>query len=138
MAGTQGSTPWGARVFRSGWIPNSTWTDRHLGVGAAKNVDGNVLHGLNLGLAYLFVRLLISTNGLNATASELYQGSHDTSTAATVMYGWHVSQVDSNTVLIQTGAQGVLSMSTAGAITVVNTQDWWYRIVIAEQIRVQE
>ena len=138
MAGKTGVTPWGARYFDSGWIPRSDWTNVHLGNGAAKNVDSNLTHGLNIPSPYLHVQLLLSGDGTDAQTQSVLWLAKDLATSVNESTGVIVDQVDSDTLRVQTGAAGIPVMDASGVASIVDTEDWFYRLIVTEQIRTEE
>lgn len=130
-----GRTPWGQRFFDSGWIPRSDWTNVHLGTGAAKNVDADCEHGLNLPLAFLDVELFLSEDGSDAGTLLHLLDARDSASPANNTTGIRVDQASSDSLLLQTGAQGIASLDAAGAAFTVDTENWFYRIIVTEKIR---
>ena len=135
MAGKTGRNPDGMRWFDSGWIPRSDWTNVHLGNGAAKNVDSLMVHGLNLPMAYLHVRVLVDADGTDGAANEMLAGSRDQAVASDESIGLRASQNGPDAVELQTGVQGMFRLDSAGLVSLMDTEDWFYRVIITELIR---
>ena len=113
--------------YATPWINRSDWTNVHLGSNTALNADSNLNHGLGVPLSDLLVKLLISTDGTDATS---FESNVDAETADNVSTGYHISQVDSNNILIQTGAVGINFLDTSGVRQRVDAENWWYKIVV--------
>ena len=116
----------------TGWLLNELggtgvgdWTNVHLGDDPTDPAD-NITHGLNLPLASLRVKLLISTDGTDANSFEI--GFTDRNPTAT--YGYIVDAVDDDNFIVQTGANGISTLATNGVITVIDSEDWYYRIMV--------
>jgi len=115
--------------YSTGWINTDDWTNRHLGTTAApKNTDSNVVHNLNVPLRKLKVRILISTNGTDATSFERAGTDYSSSTLDQSL-GLSVYHVDNNNIKVQTGAEGVGVTADDGTINNINTEDWYYNII---------
>lgn len=136
MPGKNDVTAWGAPYFDSGWIPNSDWTTRHLGTGAAKNADAECEHNLNAPLAHLHVRILVSTsaNRSDAGAIEVYNCALRDNAVGPESSGLTISQISLNEVRLQTGDQGMGRVNDAGSFDFIDNEDWAYRIIIVRMI----
>ena len=103
-----------------------------MGSDITKNANSNVIHNFNENLSGLIVKLLISPDGTDNNSFEV--GDSDSNTGSTVVHGYSINQVDTNNVLVQTGAQGIIYVEPAGGGTVITTQDWYYKIVVFKLI----
>lgn len=111
--------------YDTGWINRSDWTNVHLGSSTTKDTDSNVTHNLNAPLSDLLVKVFISTDGTDANSFELLNTSHETNT-----YGISISQVNMNTLLLQTGANGLIGLSTSGVAVGIDTEDYYYKVKV--------
>jgi len=119
------------RSYDTGWIACSAWTNQHLGTA----LGGNVVHNLNTPLRNLMVKVFISTDGTDNNSLEVRWG--DWSSAATVQSGLTIFQVDDDNITVQTGLSGLYYVIDAdGSISVLNTESWYYRIVVYEMTSV--
>ena len=115
--------------YETAWINRSDWTNVHPGSDNTKNADSNVTHNLDAPLSELIVRFLISTDGTDNNSFEVLS-SLRFDTGVLVRLGIQVDQVDSDNILIQTGVEGIGSLTTAGAHLTIGTQNWYYKIVV--------
>ena len=111
-----------ATVRDTGWVANSDWTDAEL----------TATHGLNAELGDLDVRFLISTDGTDTNAFE----PRSTSDNNTGPYGFTVFRTSANAIKVQTATAGLLYVTDAGAITVIDTESWYYRIVVTKTSKI--
>ena len=114
--------------YDTGWINRSDWTNVHLGSTTTKDTDSNVAHNLNAPLYKLFVKVLVSTDGTDNNSfdilnQQVYFGGVDVA-----RYGMQVYQVDSNNIKVQTAANGIIILDDNGIHTVVDSQDWYYKV----------
>lgn len=112
--------------YDTGWINRSDWTNVHMGSDTTKNADSNVAHSLNGNLSELIVKVLISTDGTDNNSFEinLVQTSNSEITGITF------EQVDINNIIVQTGSGGIRYMDSSGASSLLDTEDWYYKIVV--------
>jgi hypothetical protein len=113
-------------VYSTGWINRSDWTNVKLGSDPTKNIDSDVTHNFNCSIDKLFIQVLISQT---ASDTNSFQMSYFTQTAANPL-GFQFAQVNLNSIRIQTGLQGVLAFSAAGAGVQIDTEDWYYKVTI--------
>ena len=112
------------RSYDTGWIACSTWTNQHLGTA----LGGNVVHNLNTPLRNLMVKVFISTNGTDDTSFEVV-GNEQISSAP---YGITIDDVDDDNIIVQTATNGIITIISDGTATVIDTESWYYRIVVYE------
>lgn len=112
--------------YDTGWINRSDWTNVHMGSSVVKNADSNVTHNLNAPLSDILVKVLYSTDGTDANSFEMV----DTRTTSSLKHGVVVFQVDSNNIKVQTATGGVLTILDNGLTYTINTDDWYYKIVV--------
>lgn len=116
--------------YDTGWINRSLWQNKHIGSSLTKNLDSDVDHNLNAPLSDLLVRLLISTDGTDNNSFECF--ATNISWSGAQHWGWTIFQVDANSVQIQTGSAGIQHVGAAGAGIEVDTEDWYYKVVITK------
>jgi hypothetical protein len=114
--------------YDTGWINRSDWTNVHLGSNTTKNTDSNVTHNLNAPLSKLLVKVLISTDGTDANSFEVTFSTYVDSGSSS--RGITVYQVDSNTIKVQTGTNGILYAQDDGSMAGIDTEDWYYKIKV--------
>ncbi len=126
------------RVYDTGWINRSDWTNVKLGSNAAGNVDSNVTHNLGVPLSNLTVKVLISTGGAVNDSADLDAHSFildfTTQDAATNWYGSAILQVDNNNILIQTATSGLVSIQSNGVPASITTQNYWYKVIVTNVV----
>ncbi len=111
--------------YETAWINRSDWTNVHIGSDDTKNADSNVTHSLGVPLSDLLVRVLISTDGTDANSFEIHFGSSTTNSLGITVY-----QVDSNNIKVQTGLAGIYQLNDSGSVVLIDTENWWYKIVV--------
>ena len=113
--------------YDTGWVSCSDWTNQHLG----DSVGGNVEHNLNANLSNLIIKVLISTNGTDNNSFELVDASFSFAGVGSNEYwGIIIYQVDSNTIKVQTGKEGIIYLDDAGSFVVLDTESYYYKIKI--------
>jgi len=128
-SGTSTTSYCGIEKYDTGWINRSDWTNVHLGTDDTKDTDSNVTHGLAANLSQLLVKVLISTDGTDANSFECQDYMMYNSTG-TKFLGITPYQVDTNNITVQTGTFGLAYITAAGIIDAVDTEDWYYKIVV--------
>lgn len=113
--------------YDTGWINRSDWTNVHLGTDTTKNVDSDVDHNLTVNISKLLVKVLISTDGTDANSFEVLTNY---ASAASGTQGIQVNQVDTDSLIVQTGASGILTLQSDGTPLYLDTEDWYYKIVV--------
>ena len=108
--------------YDTGWINCADWTDQHLG----SVLGGNVEHNLDAVLDQLIIRVYVSVDVLGAGSFEVGFGSID----GIADYGFTIYYIDNNTIKVQTGANGLIYYSDNGTGTVIDTENWFYKIVL--------
>jgi len=119
--------------FTTGWLLNemggagvADWTNVHLGTDPTDPTD-NLTHNMGRNLRELDVKVFISTDGTDANSFEI----GDMQVLQGVGYfGITISQVDINNIKIQTGAQGIIYFNDAGTEIRIDTENWYYNIVV--------
>ncbi len=114
-------------VYDTGWINRSLWLNKHLGSNTTLNTDSNVTHNLDAPLADLLVKVLISTNGTDANS---FQTEGIALQSGVAWYGTQIDEVDSDNILVQTGAGGIYHLNTSGNGVLLDTESWYYKIVV--------
>ncbi len=103
----------------SAYINCSDWTNQLLG----DAVGGNIVHGLGVALSELRVKLILSTDGTDATSFEVGV----TCDAGAASYGCTPYYVDANTIKIQTGDAGLTYQPAGGSAVVIDNENWHYK-----------
>ncbi|KKM99185.1 hypothetical protein LCGC14_1150500, partial [marine sediment metagenome] len=117
-------------MYETPWINRSDWTNVHLGSTITKDTDSNLVHNLNAPLSDLMVKVLISTDGTDNNSFEAKYVNVVPANVSDLGFGILLSQVDSNTLLLQTGAIGVQTLTVGGAYTTINIEDYYYKIKV--------
>jgi len=101
--------------------------------GNTKNVDRNLAHYIGVSLEHLDVKIYYdsSTSYSSTHHLRLSQGCFKDGTSE---YGWEVSGIGSCAALIQTGANGVLGLTSAGEQQIIDNEDYVYKIFIGIKI----
>ena len=127
-----GNTNLSLPSFDSGWLLNemggpgvADWTNVHLGNDPTDPTD-NLTHNLDAPLSELIVKVLISTDGTDANSFEVYAGNDNVADR-----GYTIFEVDTNNIIIQTGAQGLSYPADADGVTSgISANDWYYKIKV--------
>jgi len=114
--------------YDTGWINRSDWTNVHMGSNTGLNVDSNVAHNLDGNLSELIVKVLVSTDGTDNNSFEANAIIYAETSG--LLFGVRISQVDSNNIQIQTGANGLYSLLDNGNGLIIAAQNWYYKIVV--------
>ena len=109
--------------YDTGWINRTDWTNVHLGSNTTLNTDSNVTHNLNTTIDKLLIKVFVSTDGTDANAFELLGFEYGN-------LGWMPYYVDANNILIQTGSSGCSYLDSAGTATILDTENWYYKIKV--------
>ena len=117
-------------MYETPWINRSDWTNVHMGSTITKNVDSNVVHNLNAPLSDLLVKILISTDGTDDNSFEAKYVNVVPANASDITFGILLSQVDSDTLLLQTGTIGIQTLAVNGEYIAINNEDWYYKIKV--------
>ena len=130
---TTSGEPISALRYDTGWINRSDWTNVHLGSDITKNTDSNVTHGLSANLSDLIVDVLVSTDGTSEATLEANSFSVGGIAAGTSQgRGYEVRQVDTNNLEIQTGNAGMYFLDTNGNGAGIDTESWFYKVVVTK------
>jgi len=137
--GRKFTTYWGAEAFDTGWRPCSDWRDTELGSEAAKNIDGNIIHNLNVEPSHLWVNCVFTDDPDAPVGGEFFGGNvtYVDNTAYVQTWGWMYKGVAANPlneITVQTGADGVSVLSGAGGFFSVDDEEWMYRVVLVRMI----
>jgi len=95
-----------------------------------KNADSNLLYDFDINSYNLIYNISASTDGTENNSFNLGQSPDWTTNS----YGMQIDQTDSDSAIIQTGTSGTWYMDGSGAISTVNTQDWFYKIYASRVI----
>ena len=123
------------RVYDTGWISRSDWTNVHLGSDTTKDADSDVTHSFNAPLSNLTVKVLISTDGTDANSFEIIDGNWYGLGTGSYEMGIFAYAVDDNNLIIQTGTHGIRRINSVGAGEIIATNDWFYKIKVSQIIR---
>jgi len=122
-------------TYETGWLLNemagagsADWTNVHLGDDPTDPTD-YITHGLGVPKRKLFVKVSISTDGMDANSFEVHVGADWGGTDGT-RYGITAYCVDNNNIKLQTGQAGISYLNDSGVIAIINAQDWYYNIVV--------
>ena len=100
--------------------------DVNEGSGHTINKDTNCFHNIGKDIIDLDYRFIISTDG---TYNNSFSTGQSISAPANV-YGVNIFQIDTNNLKFQTGSNGMIEMSDAGAAGAINTDDYYYEIIV--------
>jgi hypothetical protein len=114
------------KSYDTGWINRSDWTDAHLGSNTTKNTDSNVTHNLDTPLSELVVKFMVSTDGTDNNSFQI----EPVSSGAGDSRGYAIYQVDADNLLVQTGDNGIFYIGSDGAATILDNEDWYYKITV--------
>lgn len=109
-----------------GWVNCSDWTNQHLGT----TVGGNVVHSLNAHLRDLDVKILVSSDGTDENSFEMRDTNKRYDSTGSLSYGFIIFEVDKNNIKVQTGEDGCRILQDDGHDVALDTQNWYYRIVV--------
>lgn len=118
-------------TYTTGWVNCTDWTNQTLG----DTVGGNVVHNLGKNLRDLEVKVFISTDGTDNASFELVDIALGSAIGSDINTGITLHQIDSNTLQVQTGAQGIyyIGKASSGSRVLINTNNWYYRIEVTEK-----
>ena len=120
---TQNAVPVHSKVTHdTGWVANSDWTNQHLG----DTPGSSVVHNLSTNLRDLNVQIMLSTDGTDDNSWMIV----DYEAASAVFYGITIYQTDSDTIIVQTGLNGIVFLDANGVGDAADTDSWYYRIII--------
>ncbi|KKK55883.1 hypothetical protein LCGC14_3070100, partial [marine sediment metagenome] len=98
-------------MYETPWIACADWTDQHLGT----TLGNNLVHNLNTPLSDLLVKVLYSTSGTDVNSYEVENILRTYSNGVIdYWYGAVVSEVDADSLIVQTGAQGIRTLDGNG------------------------
>jgi hypothetical protein len=113
--------------YDTGWVACSDWTNQHLGTA----VGGNVVHSLGYNLREMLVRVFISTDGTDNNSFEVCDA--DTDVGSSSYYGLSFFQINTNSILVQTGAGGIRYVRDSdGNTELLTTQSYYYRVSVTK------
>ena len=107
-----------ALIYDTGWVVNSDWTDLTL----------SLTHNLGVEISKLNVTFLIDTVGDGSDTVIPQQG---TDTSANI--GFCLRTGNTTTLTLQTGSGGLLVQSSAGSNILIDTESWYYRVIISRK-----
>ena len=129
---TTGNTVTVIEKYDTGWINRSDWTNVHLGTDTTKDTDSDVTHALNAPLGELDVHVLVSTDGTDANAFEMWAGMMLNTVSN--RFGITIFQIDDNNIQIQTAGDGIAYINGAGVFVAIDSENWWYKIVVLKPL----
>ena len=110
-----------AQKYSTGWVANSDWTDMTL----------TVTHGLNAPMSDLITKFFFSTDGTEENAREVSVFDRRWSTQDNAIFGWTWFAVDDNSLVFQTGAQGISWVGDdVGGGDVLDSESYYYKVVV--------
>jgi len=113
----------GRVTYTEGWIANSEW----------RSQDFKSTHNLGLNHTDLDVKFFLSVDGTEAQAFQMTDSNYN-ATSAAENFGYVVAQTSVNEVNIPTAAQGFLCLDYDGALRQIDTEAWFYKIVVTRAI----
>ena len=116
----------GISSYNTGWINRSDWTNVKMGTDTAKNADSNVTHSLAAALPSLIVNLFVSATGADSDCFLI--GQFESNGATTT--GYTLISVDTNNFTFQTGTSGLYYINSGGSATLLDAEDWYYKIIV--------
>lgn len=113
------------KVYDTGWINRSDWTNVHLGSDTTLNLDSNVTHSFNAPLSDLLVKVYWSSDGTDANSMEIiYQAD------AATNYGYGIIVVDNNNIKVQTTTNGIAFITDAGGVDYLTNDNGYYKVKV--------
>lgn len=106
--------------FSTGWGANSDWTDMTL----------DIVHGLDAPITDLIVKFFVSGTADDNSAIELIDHTRTDGSGTSPNAGYQFQGVDDNTIRLQTGADGLIYFNSAGTMNLLDTESWYYKLVI--------
>ena len=73
---------------------------------------------------------MISPTGADSDSYEIYATNWVEATGSSPVYGYNVGNVDLNTIQVQTGLHGLVSIQGDGTVNVIDSEDWYYKIMV--------
>lgn len=115
----------------TGWVECSDWTNQQLG----DTLGEAVAHGLGSHLRELDIKVLLSADGTDAASSETITVSRQSSSAINATYALQVFEVDEDSIIVQTGENGVgyIALST-GVFSALDTEILYYRVIVLRRV----
>ena len=92
-----------------------------------KNLDYNFYHGFLVNSWKITKQLLVSSDKTDANTQELLFADD---VAAGNNMGLAVFGVDTSYIQVQTGSEGLVYCSAAGAFTALDNEDYYYRFIV--------
>ena len=109
-------------IYKTAWTANSDWT----------NADLPATHNLDQNLSDLIVKFYISSDAAGANAFiAASSGSYDSGTA--VSKNLKIQHISDDQINIQTAVDGILTLNDSGVVFTVDTESWYYKIVVISQ-----
>lgn len=105
-----------AESYDTGWTFRSDWQSQDL----------TVTHNLNAPMSELVIKVFFSSNGTDANAWELIDGSE----SSVNHYGAVIKTTNNNSFYVQTGTSGIYSLDNSGNGFALTTQDYYWRVVV--------
>jgi len=121
-------------TYDTGWIARSEWRNKHLGSDTTKNVDSLV----SLPFSFTDLGDLNITFLINSAATDIGAQEPRTNTSGTGNRGYGIEQIDATSLRIQTGSNGVTYINGSGSDVPVDTEDWFYKIIVIKDNPVAE
>jgi hypothetical protein len=113
--------------YETGWINRSDWTNVHLGSDTTKNTDSDVNHQMVSNLEDLSVQMMVSTDGTDNNSFNIGISGQASDK------GVQPFQTDTSNITCQTGALGIFYLDSAGSGFILDTEDWYYNIVVKRE-----
>jgi hypothetical protein len=96
-------------------------------IGNNKNIDNNTMHHLSTHLPELEVRLFINSTGVDTGCIEIQSEIHGTTA------GYSIHDIDSDNDALYSATSGLQYIDSAYTLQTINTDDWYYKIVITRR-----
>lgn len=107
--------------YDTGWVSRSDWANESI----------SITHSLGATLDELIVKVMFSSDGTDANAWESKLEAFDRTTGATQEWGAAVYYSDENTVLLETGEDGIFAIDPTDTwLRLTSATSYYYRVVV--------
>lgn len=119
--------------YETNYINRSDWTNVYPGTNTTKNVNSYITHNLQQNLNNLEITFFISTDGTENNSFEISRFFYYLPTAVAgteIIAGITNYQIDTNNLRVQIGTAGLPQVTTSGLLNAIDSEDWFYKIVV--------